>query len=157
MIFVGGSDGGGGDGRRPGNLSIQKPGVSSTLQNRTVTRVYKIFIYCVKIWKKGRKTFQNMNFEDGKNMVFTPPARATPLACMSLSASAVPATLSTVLTAAQQTYKPLCHSPLTQHPPRRPPALGVLCTGGLSAFSTLSVLHSETHAHYSLLCLSRTC
>lgn len=27
MIFVGGSDGGGGDGRRPGNLSIQKPGV----------------------------------------------------------------------------------------------------------------------------------
>lgn len=53
MIFVGGSDGGGGDGRRLGNLSIQKPGVSSTLQNRTVTRAYKIFIYCVKIWKKG--------------------------------------------------------------------------------------------------------
>lgn len=51
IFFVGGSggDGGGSDGRRPGNLSIQKPGLSSTLQHRTVTRAYKTFIYCMKI------------------------------------------------------------------------------------------------------------
>lgn len=56
-----------------------------------------------------------MNFEDSNNMVFIPSCPGH-LARMSRSASAVPATFSTALTAAQQTYKPLCHSPAYSTP-----------------------------------------
>lgn len=71
-----------------------------------------------------------MNFEDSNNMVFIPSCPGH-LARMSRSAS-------TVLTAAQQTYKPLCHSPAYSTPfPASTSIGGTPCWGPISLLDSI--------------------